>query len=57
MGGGPFTEGPLTDRLLFRPDPEKPDTHGFVEPAATMPAGDYRQALAATRDQWVIGEE
>src|SRR5690349_13691261 len=22
MGEGPFTEGPLTGRLLFRPDPE-----------------------------------
>jgi len=57
MGNGPFMEGPLADRLLFRPDPEKPNKHGFVEPAARMPAGDYQAALAATRDQWVIDEE
>jgi hypothetical protein len=57
MGDGPFTEGPLTDRLLFRPDPEKPNTHGFVEPESTMPVGEYQEALAATRERWVIDEE
>jgi len=57
MGHGPFTDGPIADRLLFRPDPEKPNEHGFVEPVTTMPAGDYRAALAATRDQWAIDEE
>ena len=57
MGDGQFSEGPLTDRLFFRPDPEKPNTHGFVEPGATMPAGEYQEALAATRDWWVIDEE
>jgi hypothetical protein len=57
MGEGPFVEGPLADRLLFRPDPQQPDRHGFVEPMASMPIGDYQVALAATRDQWVIDEE
>ncbi len=57
MGEGPFTEGPFADRLLFRPDPEKPDQHGFVEPEARMSAGEYQAALAATRDQWVLDEE
>jgi hypothetical protein len=57
MGDGPFTDGPLADRLLFRPDPEKPARHGFVEPRARMPAGDYQAALAATRGQWAIDEE
>jgi hypothetical protein len=56
MGDGPFAEGPFAERLLFRPDPEKPNKHGFVEPVAKMPTGDYRAALAATRDQWVIDE-
>jgi hypothetical protein len=56
-GEGPFTEGPLIGRLLFRPDPEKPDAHGFVEPGARMPVGEYQEALAATRDRWVIDEE
>jgi hypothetical protein len=57
MGEGPFTEGPFADRLFFRPDPEKPSKHGFVEPKARMPVGEYQAALAATRDQWVIDEE
>jgi hypothetical protein len=56
-GEGPFTEGPFAERLLFRPDPEKPNKHGFVEPAARMPVEEYQAALAATRDQWVIDEE
>jgi hypothetical protein len=57
MGEGLFTEGPFADRLLFRPDPEKPTKHGFIEPAARMPGGEYQAALAATRDRWVIDEE
>jgi hypothetical protein len=57
MGEGPFTEGPFSDRLHFRPDPEKPDKHGFVEPEVKMSAGEYQAALAMTQDQWVIDEE
>jgi hypothetical protein len=57
MGDGPFTEGPFADRLLFRADPEKPERHGFVEPATRMPADEYQEALAATRDQWILDEE
>jgi hypothetical protein len=40
MGAGPFVEGALADRLLFRPDPEQPDRHGFVEPVASMLVGE-----------------
>jgi hypothetical protein len=57
MGDGPFTEGPFADRLLFRPDPDKPTKHGFVEPEARVSADEYQAALAATRDQWMIDEE
>jgi hypothetical protein len=57
MGDGPFAEALLADRLLLRPDPEKPNAHGFVEPVGTMPAGEYQAALAVTRDRWVIDEE
>jgi hypothetical protein len=56
-GEGSFTQGPFADRLLFRPDPEKPDKHGFVEPEVGMPVGEFQAALAATRDRWVIDEE
>lgn len=57
MGDGTFVEGPLAERLRFRPDPAKPDRHGFVEPETRMPAADYQKALAATRDRWIIDEE
>jgi hypothetical protein len=56
-GDGPFTEGPFADGLFFRPDPEKPTRHGFVEPAVQMPVDEYQVALGATRDRWVIDEE
>lgn len=57
MGDGPFIEGPFSAHLFFRPDPEKPNKHGFLEPAVTMPADNYQAALAITRDQWEIDEE
>jgi hypothetical protein len=31
-------------------------THGLVEPGAIEPLGQYRDDLAATRDQWIIDE-
>jgi hypothetical protein len=55
-GEGPFTAGPIGDRLVFRPDPDKPTRHGFVEPAEAMELAAYQAALAATQDQWVIDE-
>ena len=57
MGDGPFVAGPFADRLLFRPDPAKPNQHGFVEPVDRMRADEYQEALAATRDQWILDEE
>jgi hypothetical protein len=57
MGEGPFTSGPVTERLLLRLDPEKPQKHGLVEPTARMPVADYQQALAQTRGYWRIDEE
>jgi hypothetical protein len=57
MGDGPFNEGPFSAQLFFRPDPEKPNRHGLVEPATRMHADDYQAALARTRDQWEIDEE
>jgi len=52
MGNGDFVSGPLTERLSLRLDPDKPNTHGFVEPDARMNLGDYEAALANTLDQW-----
>jgi hypothetical protein len=57
MGDGPFESGPFAERLVLRPDPEKPDRHGFVEPEVPMRVADYQQALAQTRAYWQIDEE
>jgi hypothetical protein len=54
FGDGRFADGPLAEGLALRVD--KP-THGVAEPSRKMSAGDYRSALAATRDGWTIDEE
>ncbi len=38
--------------LVFRPDPNSPKKHGFVEPAVRMSLSHYQTALAATRPCW-----
>ena len=38
--------------LMYRPDPENPSKHGFVEPSIRMPFQDYEDALASTRTAW-----
>jgi len=53
MGNGPFIAEPVAPGLRHRPDSA---THGLVEPDRSMPLTEYEQALAATRDQWVIDE-
>jgi hypothetical protein len=53
IGEGGFERGELTERLMLVPDH---DDHGTVQPAATMPYGEYKQAITETRDQWVSGE-
>jgi hypothetical protein len=57
MGEGPFEAGQIADRLDCRPDPARPEEHGFVEPAQVMPQAEYQAALAATRDSWQRWEE
>ena len=42
----------LPSSLVFRPDPEDPLRHGFVEPMETMMLADYQDALAASRAMW-----
>lgn len=42
----------LRPALLFRPDPDQPDEHGFVEPARRMTFEDYQRALWSTRRRW-----
>jgi hypothetical protein len=57
MGQGPFLLAPVADRLQLRPDPQRPQQHGFVEPAEVMSRTEYEGALAETRDQWRRWEE
>jgi hypothetical protein len=38
--------------LQYRPDPEDPARHGFIEPARSMSFDDYQAALGETRWQW-----
>jgi hypothetical protein len=42
----------LSERLVYRPDPQRPDRHGFIEPAAPMRLPDYQTALSTTRGAW-----
>ena len=38
--------------LAYRPDPERPERHGFIEPGTPMHLNDFQSALAATREAW-----
>lgn len=42
----------LGDGLAYVPDSKRPDRHGTVEPAETMPLAGYQKLLADTRDTW-----
>jgi hypothetical protein len=42
----------LGPKLKYRPDPDKPEGHGFIEPAVSMKAEEYVQAISALRDAW-----
>jgi hypothetical protein len=38
--------------LIYRPDPNRPQRHGFIEPTRTMLFEQYQRALWATREAW-----
>lgn len=42
----------LPSTLTFRPDPDDPSRHGFVEPIEEMTLSDYQEALATSRGFW-----
>jgi hypothetical protein len=42
----------LGEALVYRPDPDDPTRHGFVEPSRPMRMEEYRYALAETRTLW-----
>lgn len=55
-GEWPQDQAALVRGLQLRVDP-KDGQHGFVEPEAMTTLGQFRQALAATQDQWRVDEE
>jgi hypothetical protein len=57
MGDGPFVYTRVANHLNLRPDPDKPNKHGLVEPDARMMVREYEDALAATQSQWQRWEE
>lgn len=42
----------LPEALAYRPDPEQPDRHGFIEPSWAMAFGEYQRVLHDTRWLW-----
>ena len=44
----------LPEELQYRPDPAKPNTHGFITPAYTMTFAHYQRAIHETRVLWQL---
>ena len=42
----------LPEELVYRPDPDNPEGHGFIEPSHRMSFGDYRRLVHETRSLW-----
>ena len=42
----------LPDGLKYRPDPDNPTGHGFLEPSLPMPIEEYQDLLAQTQPIW-----
>lgn len=42
----------LPDGLVYRPDPDNPEAHGFIEPARRMTFEEYQRILHEARTLW-----
>jgi hypothetical protein len=42
----------LGETLVYCPDRDQPEAHGFIEPDETMTLADHQMALAGTRPRW-----
>jgi len=42
----------LEHELRYRPDPDSPNTHGFIEPAFPMTLQVYQKALENSQGRW-----
>ena len=41
-------------QLQYRPDPNQPNKHGFIEPKKEMSFEEYQQLIAATQHDWTL---
>jgi hypothetical protein len=44
--------GELPEELSYRPDPDNPEGHGFIEPSRRMTFEEYQRAIHGTRGLW-----
>jgi hypothetical protein len=42
----------LPEELVYQPDPDDPDGHGYIEPSRQMPFEGYQRAIHSTRGLW-----
>lgn len=42
----------LGPELCYRPDPDNPSRHGFIEPSGPTTLQEFQDALASTRQRW-----
>lgn len=47
-----ITEDQLGEQLMYVPDPNNPNGHGYVAPSRDMSFDEYQRALESTRDSW-----
>lgn len=56
-GSALYEDSAVTDNLNLRiADRSEPPGHGSIEPNRPMSLGEYREAVAATRDEWFEDE-
>jgi hypothetical protein len=51
-GDGVFEASRLLEGLQFRPDPQSPAVHGFIEPCNRQLLMEYEECLAKSRNHW-----
>jgi hypothetical protein len=59
MGSGDFVKSIVSERLVLVIDdvPEGDDPHGLVAPMTSCEIEAFRNAIADTRDEWVVDED
>ena len=58
MGSGGFVAGPIAAKLELLPDAKViPAYHGVVQPDSVISLDGYQDALADTKDAWLVNEQ